>query len=57
MPRSTLKDRLGLSPFQHAYGYDPVTHGMQGDFFTLIGGAAVFTVGALVLFDRRDVHV
>jgi ABC-2 type transport system permease protein len=52
-----LRDNLGFSPFQHAYGYNPVTHGMQwGDFFVLIGGAAVFVVVAVVLFDRRDVH-
>lgn len=52
-----LKNNLGFSPFQRAYGYDPVTHGMQwGDFFVLIGAAAVFVVAAVVLFDRRDVH-
>lgn len=52
-----LRNNLGFSPFQRAYGYDPVRHGMQwGDFFVLIGGAAVFVVAAVALFDRRDVH-
>ena len=54
---SSLSDNLGISPFQHAYGYDPVANGMQwGDFFTLVIAAAAFVAGAVVLFDRRDVH-
>jgi ABC-2 type transport system permease protein len=54
---SSLSDNLALSPFQHAYGYNPVANGMQwGDFFTLVIAAAVFVAGAIVLFDRRDVH-
>ena len=54
---SSLRDRLAISPFQHGYGYDPVTNGMQwGDFFTLVIAAAVFIAGAVVLFDRRDVR-
>ena len=54
---SWLNDNLAISPFQHAYGYDPVTNGMQwGDFFTLVIAAVVFVAGAVVLFDRRDVR-
>jgi ABC-2 type transport system permease protein len=53
-----LRDHLGSSPFQHAYGYNPIANGMQwSDFFTLVGIAAVFVAGAVILFDRRDVHV
>jgi ABC-2 type transport system permease protein len=54
---SSLSDNLGLSPFQHGYGYNPVANGMQwGDLAVLLAGAAVFAAGAVALFDRRDVH-
>jgi ABC-2 type transport system permease protein len=54
---STLSDHPGISPFQHGYGYDPITVGMQwGNFLALVVAAAVFVAGAVILFDRRDVR-
>jgi ABC-2 type transport system permease protein len=54
---SSLSDHPGISPFQHGYGYDPIANGMQwGNFLVLVIGAAVFVVGAVILFDRRDVR-
>ena len=54
---SALSDNVGLSPFQHAYGYDPLKNGLQlGDLALLLGGAAVFAALAVYLFDRRDVR-
>ena len=54
---SSLSDHPGISPFQHGYGYDPLTNGMQwGNFLALVIPAALFVAGAVVLFDRRDVR-
>jgi ABC-2 type transport system permease protein len=54
---SSLSDHPGISPFQHGYGYDPISNGMQwGNFLVLVIGAAVFAAAAVVLFDRRDVR-
>jgi ABC-2 type transport system permease protein len=54
---SSLSDHPGISPFQHGYGYDPLTNGMQwGNFLALVIPAAVFVAGAIILFDRRDVR-
>jgi ABC-2 type transport system permease protein len=54
---ASLRDHPGISPFQHGYGYDPLANGMQwGNFLVLVIGAAVFVLGAVVLFDRRDVR-
>ena len=54
---SALSDHLGFSPFQWAYGDEPLRHGADwGDFALLLGGGILFTVLAVVLFDRRDVR-
>ena len=54
---SGLSKHPGISPFQHGYGFDPLTNGMHwGNFLALIIGAAVFVAGGVILFDRRDVR-
>lgn len=52
-----LDRHLNLSPFQHAYGHEPIANGVDwGDLALLTGLAIAFAVVAVALFDRRDVH-
>lgn len=52
-----LSDHLGLSPFQLAYGYDPLKNGIDwGDLAVLVVGALILTALSALAFDRRDVR-
>ncbi|MBB4661483.1 ABC transporter permease [Conexibacter arvalis] len=52
-----LSDHLGFSPFQWAYGDEPLRNGADwGDFGLLLAGGLLFTALAVALFDRRDVR-
>jgi len=54
---SGLADHLGLSPFQWAYGDEPLRRGADwGDLALLLGGGLLPSALAVVLFDRRDVR-
>lgn len=54
---TALDDHLGFSPFQWAYGDDPVRSGVDwGDLALLTGGGLLFAALAALLFDRRDVR-
>lgn len=52
-----LSNHLSLSPFQLAYGYDPLKSGIDWGYLALLagGGAALAALSALA-FDRRDVR-
>ncbi len=52
-----LSGHLGLSPFQWAYGDDPLRTGVDwGDLALLTAGGLLFGALAIALFDRRDVR-
>ncbi len=52
-----LANHLTLSPFQLAYGYEPLTTGMDWGYLALlVGGASALTALSALAFDRRDVR-
>jgi len=54
---SGLADHLNLSPFQLAYGYDPLKGGIDWGYLgLLVAGAAILAALAALAFDRRDVR-
>ncbi len=54
---SSLADHQDLSPFQWAYGYEPIVHGLDwGKTALLVGFGVAFAVAGAILFDRRDVR-